>query len=167
MNDARLAIGFALDLATPEETWRVGHSLGQVAVPGLVVALIGPLGAGKTTFVKGVAAGAGVVNPDSVSSPTFVLIHEYSGRLPIAHFDAYRMKSSDEFGDLGPEEYFSTCLCLIEWADRVEAWLPPNHWRVTFEPLGGDARRLFAQVSDGENRSLFAEWRRRVSTAVF
>src|SRR6201999_1423286 len=97
-----------------------GRRLGGLLFPGAVIALVGQLGAGKTHLTRAVAEGLGVRNPAAVTSPTFVLIQEHPARLPIYHFDAYRLSGSREFADLGVDEYFrSDGVCLIEWADKV------------------------------------------------
>ena len=112
----------AADVAGTED---FGRRLADVLFPGAVIALIGPLGAGKTHLVRAIALGLGIVNPNQVSSPTFVLIQEYTGRLPIYHFDTYRLKTEAEFEDLGVHEYFQgNGVCLVEWADKVPGCLP-------------------------------------------
>lgn len=127
------------DLAATEA---FGRRLGAALFSGAVVALVGPLGAGKTHLARAIAEGLGVADSRVVTSPTFVLIQEYRGRLPIYHFDAYRLKSEAEFDDLGTQEYYdSGGVCLIEWADRVPGSLPPEQLRITLEPLGPTARR--------------------------
>jgi tRNA threonylcarbamoyladenosine biosynthesis protein TsaE len=127
----------------PDQTLALGRALGQSAQPGLVVALIGPLGAGKTQLVRGVSEGLQVADPRQVSSPTFVLIQEYPGRLPIYHFDAYRLTSPDQFLRLGPEEYFeSDGVSLVEWADRVAEHLPRGRLDVHITLLGPNRRTL-------------------------
>jgi tRNA threonylcarbamoyladenosine biosynthesis protein TsaE len=131
------------DLQDLAGTTAVGHRLAEQLFPGAVVALIGPLGAGKTTLVKAIAEGLGVNNSRLVNSPTFVLIQEYLGRLPIYHFDAYRLCSATDFFDLGVNEYFEgSGVCLVEWADRVESHLPADHLRISIEMTGATARRL-------------------------
>lgn len=113
------------DLPNLEATRQLGHTLGGLLFPGAVVGLSGPLGAGKTHLVRFIAEGLGVADSRVVSSPTFVLIQEYEGRLPIYHFDVYRLKTADEFENLGVFEYFEgDGVCLIEWADRVAHVLP-------------------------------------------
>src|SRR5947199_6148022 len=87
-------------------TEALGRRLGGLLFPGAVVALVGPLGAGKTHLVRAIAEGLGIADSRVVSSPTFVLIQEYAARLPIYHFDAYRLRTPAEFGDLGVHEYF-------------------------------------------------------------
>jgi tRNA threonylcarbamoyladenosine biosynthesis protein TsaE len=129
----------APDLAA---TQAFGRALAGALFPGAVVALIGPLGAGKTHLVRAVAEALGA-NSRAVSSPTFVLIQEYQARLPVFHFDAYRLRSADEFFDLGAHEYLEgTGVCLIEWADRVEAGLPAEHLRITLTVTGEHGRRF-------------------------
>src|SRR5207248_769808 len=104
-----------------------GQRLGGVLFPGVVVALVGPLGAGKTHFVRAVAEGLGIADSRVVSSPTFVLIQEYDARLPIYHFDAYRLRNEGEFFDLGAHEYFvGNGVCFVQWVDRVVSCLPEH-----------------------------------------
>src|SRR6516162_2980771 len=114
-----------LEFPDPTATEAFGHRLGARLFPGAVVALTGPLGAGKTLLIRAIAEGLQVVDSRVVSSPTFVLIQEYYGRMPIYHFDAYRLKAVPEFADLGVHEYFAgEGVCLVEWADRVMELLP-------------------------------------------
>jgi tRNA threonylcarbamoyladenosine biosynthesis protein TsaE len=120
-----------------------GRRLAEHLFAGAVVALIGPLGAGKTHLVRSIALGLGVPNSRVVTSPTFVLIQEYAGRLPIYHFDAYRLRNSGEFVDLGAHEFFEgRGVCLVEWADRVEDVMPQEHLRITMQIIGETARRI-------------------------
>lgn len=132
-----------IEVANLAETEALGRRLGGLLFPNAVIALIGPLGAGKTHFVRAVAEGLGIRNPLAVTSPTFVLIQEYPARLPIFHFDAYRLSGPREFLDLGVEEYYTAGgVCLIEWADRVAAALPDDYLRIEIEPLDENRRRL-------------------------
>jgi tRNA threonylcarbamoyladenosine biosynthesis protein TsaE len=124
------------------DTDRLGRALADVLADGSVVALIGTLGAGKTRLVQALAAANGV-DPAIVVSPTFVLVHEYPGRRPIYHFDAYRLKDDDEFLALGPEEYFDgQGISLVEWADRVERCLPAEYLHVQIAVVGPTARDI-------------------------
>ena len=117
-----MSLFFVQDVPDLAATQVFGHHLASLLFPGAVIALIGPLGAGKTQLVRAVSEGLGVADNRVVSSPTYVLIQEYQGRLPIYHFDAYRLQSAAEFFDLGAHEYLQgDGVCLIEWADRVEA----------------------------------------------
>ena len=131
--------------ASPAETAALGARLARDAAPGEVWALVGDLGAGKTHFVQGIAAGLGA--PAGVTSPTFTLVHEYTGgRLPLFHFDLYRLRSAEEALDLGWEEYLDVGgLVVVEWADRFSALLPPGARWFHFEILAGDARRIVAK----------------------
>lgn len=146
-------------LPDPEATRERGIALGRAAKPGLVVALVGTLGAGKTAFVRAVAEGLEVEDPRRVTSPTFVLIQEYPARLPIFHFDVYRLSSPEEFLDLGVEEYFEAGgVCLIEWADRVADCLPIDHLELRFEVLGPSERRITVSASGNLSRGVAERW---------
>ncbi len=139
-----------LDIENLEATEAFGRRLGERLFPGAVIALIGPLGAGKTHLTRAIAEGLQVRNPAAVNSPTFVLIQEYPARLPIYHFDAYRLAGSREFADLGANEYFEgDGVCIVEWADKVEATLPVEHLRIAIEVLD-ENRRRFALSATGE-----------------
>jgi tRNA threonylcarbamoyladenosine biosynthesis protein TsaE len=131
-----------LDLHDLPATEALGRRLGGLLFPGAVVALVGPLGAGKTHLTRAVAEGLGIADSRAVSSPTFVLIQEYRARLPIYHFDAYRLHGEGEFLDLGAHEYLEADgVCLIEWADRVPRCMPPEHLRVELVVTGETSRR--------------------------
>jgi tRNA threonylcarbamoyladenosine biosynthesis protein TsaE len=126
-----------------QDTARLGAALAGALPPSTVVALIGTLGAGKTRLVQAVAEKLGV--PGSyVTSPTFVLINEYTGgHLPVYHFDTYRLKDSDEFLDLGPDEYFdSGGIVFVEWADRVTESLPTERLEIRIEVAGPTSRHI-------------------------
>jgi len=132
-----------IDVADLDGTMALGRRLGKLLFPGAVVALIGPLGAGKTHFTRAVAEGMGIVDSRAVTSPTFVLIQEYDARLPIYHFDAYRLPGDREFANLGTDEYFAgDGVCLVEWADRVPASLPSERLQIKISVLGETARRF-------------------------
>ncbi|HZT42027.1 MAG TPA: tRNA (adenosine(37)-N6)-threonylcarbamoyltransferase complex ATPase subunit type 1 TsaE [Chthonomonadaceae bacterium] len=114
------------------ETRRWGEALGARLQGGQVVALIGDLGAGKTTLTQAIARGMGVTAP--VTSPTFTLVHEYAGRIPLFHFDAYRLERPEEMADLGFDEYLEReGVVVVEWADRVEPLLPAERLTLTLE----------------------------------
>lgn len=131
-----------VDLPDLDATEAFGHRLGSLLFPGAVVALIGPLGAGKTHLARAIAEGLAIDDPTAVTSPTFVLIQEYSGPIPVYHFDAYRLASGREFAGLGVEEYFSgNGVCLVEWADRVPDELPVERLSITLEIAGEYGRR--------------------------
>jgi tRNA threonylcarbamoyladenosine biosynthesis protein TsaE len=126
---------------TPEETAAAGERLGARLPAGAVVACVGELGAGKTCFVQGVARGLGVTAV--VTSPTFVLVNVYRGRVPVYHLDAYRADSLTEVVDLGLDEMMAGAgVTLIEWADKVLPLLPADAVRVTISGLGDEAREI-------------------------
>jgi len=130
------------ELENEAATERLGAALAEVLPAGTVVALIGTLGAGKTRLVQAMAAALGVPR-EAVTSPTFVLVNEYrQGRLPVYHFDTYRLKDDDEFLELGPDEYFEADgITFVEWADRVADLLPAERLEITLEVTGDTARR--------------------------
>ena len=147
-------------VADEVETNTVGHQIALLLKAGDVVALIGDLGAGKTRFVKAVAH-AWDVPQDEVNSPTFTLIQEYLGRVPIRHCDTYRLRTAEEFADLGLDELFaSDGIALVEWADRVVEFLPRDRLEIritidsptarTIEVMatGKRSRRILSQLSD-------------------
>ena len=113
-------------LSDLEKTEDFGRVFAESLMPGNVVALIGPLGAGKTTLAKAIAKGLGVT--ETLTSPTFTIVQEYeSGRLPLYHFDVYRVSDEEELFEMGFEEYLHKGgVCLIEWADLIEDMLPPH-----------------------------------------
>jgi tRNA threonylcarbamoyladenosine biosynthesis protein TsaE len=132
-----------LDLPDLDATFAFGRRLGTLLFPGAVVALTGPLGAGKTHLVRAIAEGLEIPDSRVVTSPTFVLIQEYQARLPIYHFDAYRLRNAAEFQELGAHEYLEgSGVCLIEWADRVQEALPPEVLSVELEVTGETSRRM-------------------------
>jgi len=125
-----------------QDTARLGQGLAGVLPPGTVVGLCGTLGSGKTRLVQAIATAAGV-DPRQVISPTFVLVHQYEGTVPIFHVDAYRIGSPEEFLDLGVEEYFeSGGWVIIEWSDRVENCLPEPRIDIHIDVLGATCRRF-------------------------
>jgi tRNA threonylcarbamoyladenosine biosynthesis protein TsaE len=136
--------------ATSEcDTDRLGKALAQHLPETATLALEGTLGSGKTRLVQAIAAASGV-DPQSVTSPTFVLCHHYCGQRPIYHLDAYRIHDPDEFLELGVEEYFAgPGWTIIEWADRVAACLPDQQLRVSIEVTGA-TQRQFDLVAYGE-----------------
>lgn len=137
------------DIADLAATEAFGRRLGAALFPGAVIALVGQLGAGKTHLTRAVAEGLGVRNPAVVTSPTFVLIQEYPARLPVYHFDAYRLATAREFADLGVDEYFvGDGVCLIEWADKVAETLPADHLRIDITVVD-ETRRRFTLTATG------------------
>ena len=135
--------GFPAESHSAVETRLVAAGLAKSLRAGDVVALFGDLGAGKTEFVRGLCAALGV-DSDQVSSPTFTIVNEYEGKdVSVYHFDAYRIKSEDEFFEFGYQEYFGgEGICFVEWAERVESLLPDDAIRIRFEHVGSQVRRI-------------------------
>ena len=116
---------------SPEETQEIGTKIGCQLNPGDVVALIGDLGVGKTCLTQGIARGAGVYQDQTVNSPSYILINEYDGKIPVYHIDLYRLEQLEDIIALGLEEYLDgDGICVIEWADRMSELLPENHIQV-------------------------------------
>lgn len=134
---------------SPEQTERLANELADCLCIGLTLALNGELGSGKTTFVRSLCGSLGV-DTDFVNSPTFVLLQQYTdGRFPVAHFDTYRLGDVDEFLAIGGEDflYSTDYLCLIEWAERIQALLPPGTLHVEIQQTGA-SQRLFRMTSE-------------------
>jgi tRNA threonylcarbamoyladenosine biosynthesis protein TsaE len=134
--------GLVLATASPEETRAVGTSLAELLGPRDVVSLTGDLGAGKTTFVQGAAAGLNVTEP--VLSPTFTLVRRYRGTIPVYHLDVYRLERLQEVLDVGLDEILDEgAVVFIEWGDAIDPLLPPEHLQVELTlPPEGDQRQL-------------------------
>ncbi|SMO61319.1 tRNA threonylcarbamoyladenosine biosynthesis protein TsaE [Gracilimonas mengyeensis] len=127
---------------------RFASEFGKQLKAGDVVCLTGDLGAGKTHFVKGVAEHFGI-KPETVSSPTYTLIHEYSGALPVYHFDCYRLEHEEEALEIGAEEYFyGEGVCLVEWPERIESLIPEEAIWVKILHLKGHQRQIEIHHSD-------------------
>ena len=129
----------------PEDTFALGQALGQMAAPGEIYTLDGDLGTGTTVLTQGLAAGLGLT--EHVNSPTFTIVQEYEGgRLPLYHFDVYRIGDVEEMDEIGYEDYFyGNGVCLIEWADLIREILPLNCIRIRIEKdleKGFDYRRI-------------------------
>ena len=126
---------------SPQETEAIGEKLARILAPGTVLAYRGDLGAGKTAFTRGLARGLGYNEP--VTSPTYTIVNEYlGGRIPLFHFDMYRLRSADDLIDIGWEDYLDRGgICAVEWSENVmEAMEDPI--TVTIEKLGEDSRRI-------------------------
>ena len=141
---------------SPAETSILGTSLAPVLLPGDVITLSGDLGAGKTTFVQGVASALGVTAP--VTSPTFVIIHHYEGRFPVVHMDVYRLEYIQEVLDLGFEELLQPdAVMLVEWGEAVSPLLPRRYLDVEIRRMDdGDDTRMFAF------RAVGREWEQKL-----
>lgn len=156
-----MSSGWQQSTSNERETNRLGAALADVLEAGTVVGLVGNLGAGKTRFVQAVAAGLGADRRD-VSSPTFVLVQEYEGRLPIYHIDTYRLGSPEEFLELGVEEIFTEpAVCFIEWADRMAGVLPEDVLWVEIEITGPTSRQFRFQGRGRRSGRLVSRLRNR------
>jgi tRNA threonylcarbamoyladenosine biosynthesis protein TsaE len=152
-----IAAGGSLATHRPEETRQLGRALGEAAHPGLLLALIGPLGAGKTELAKGVAEGLGVTSV--VNSPTFVLMNEHVGRLRLFHIDAYRLDDPEEAAAAGFfDDRQAAGVAVVEWADRLGDRLPPDRLELTIQPAadGSDERRIDWRAIDVAHQRLAA-----------
>jgi tRNA threonylcarbamoyladenosine biosynthesis protein TsaE len=114
-----------LQLNNSDETLKLGEIIGKSLIPGSIIALVGDLGAGKTVLVKGIAKGLGV--QEEPNSPTYVIMNSYEGRIPLYHFDLYRISSEDELFGIGYDEFFfGDGVTAVEWADRVQGIFPED-----------------------------------------
>ncbi len=132
---------------SPEETEALGAALGEKLQPGTVLTYRGDLGAGKTAFTRGLARGLGC--RDTVTSPTYTIVNEYlSGRLPLFHFDMYRLQSGDELWDIGWEDYLDRGgICAVEWSENVEDALEDPVF-ITIEKISDTRRRITVEGGD-------------------
>ena len=157
--------GVALHSESAADTHRLGALLGALLRPGDVVLLDGPLGAGKTALTQGIGAGLGVRG--AINSPTFTLLKEYEGRLPLYHFDLYRIEDPEELFELGFEEYFGGAsgegVCVVEWADRGVAadgatlW-PANWLRISIATDGATQRTLICSAEGARGEALLTSF---------
>ena len=133
---------------SPEETEKIGEALAKSLQPGTILAYRGDLGAGKTAFTRGLARGLGC--KETVTSPTYTIVNEYlGGRLPLFHFDMYRLASSDDLWDIGWEDYLEReGVCAVEWSENVQDAME-NAVTVTIEKLGETTRRITIEGGQG------------------
>jgi len=149
----------AISFRSPDaaSTQRFGERLAALLAPGDVVWLLGPLGAGKTCLVQGVARGLGVDPATPVTSPTFTLIGEYPARIPLRHADFYRIESEQRLFEIGFDDLLDgKGVLLVEWADRWPAALPAERLEIRIEPLGGDERLLTLSACGARAETLCA-----------
>jgi len=141
---------------SPEETQDLGARLGELARPGDILLLVGELGAGKTCLTQGIARGLGI--KEYAASPSFVVVRELYGRLPLYHMDFYRLENLEEIADLGLDDYFyGQGVSVVEWADKGLSLLPPEHLLVEMSYLSDTGRRLKLKASGKRYRELVAE----------
>jgi tRNA threonylcarbamoyladenosine biosynthesis protein TsaE len=148
MSDDSFPTSLRLSISSAADMQRLAFRLGQVLTIGDVVALTGPLGAGKTTFVQGLAEGMEVPSDRHVASPTFALVNQHPGRIPLVHVDFYRIKDPAELPELGIEEAYDQAATAIEWAERFPDWLPADalHVRISIDGSG----RVLEARGDGQ-----------------
>ncbi len=138
------------------ETVHLGRRLGELALPGDIICLDGDLGAGKTTLTQAIARGLEVPESCYVTSPSFAILHEYPGRIPLYHMDFYRLQDSLEIADLGFEEYFNLSgLTVIEWSQRGNDLLPKNRLHLLLENAGDCSRTVLCCYSES--------WKNRIA----
>jgi tRNA threonylcarbamoyladenosine biosynthesis protein TsaE len=146
------------DCASPASTRKLAGQLGRLAFGGLVIALTGDLGSGKTTFIQGLASGLGVAPECYVTSPSFALVNDYPGRLPLYHADLYRLGEAADIEALGLLEYMGgEGVVAVEWAEHAEADLPPYHLAVHLEITGKGRRRVTLTAYGLEVRNLLTK----------
>jgi tRNA threonylcarbamoyladenosine biosynthesis protein TsaE len=147
-----------LESGSLAQTQRHGERLGRLLQAGDVVALIGPLGAGKTAFVQGVARGLEVRSP-RIASPTFTIVNEHAGRVPLYHVDLYRLVHADELVEIGLREYLGGAgVSVVEWFDRFPAEQPDERLEVRIEPTGERTRRLHARAFGDAAVARLRDW---------
>ena len=147
---------------SPHETERIGSLLGTVLIPGDVIALSGELGSGKTTLVRGLAKGMGL-SGDEVASPSFTLVNEYRGSLPLFHIDLYRLGNERELHEIGYEEYFSEAgVVVIEWADRIPRAVPDESLWITLQYHSEEGRDIVMQPSGDRYEKIIEELQKKV-----
>lgn len=129
---------------SPEETKSFAKQFAKTLKPGSVLCLEGQLGSGKTTFIKGLAEGLGLKDPDQVKSPTFVAMHIYKTKIPLYHFDCYRMESLEELENIGFEDFVNdpNAISCIEWSEKAGHLIPSHARHLHFEVAGEIARRI-------------------------
>ncbi len=161
MSDQRMDATYTFDSNSEADTDLAGRRLADALLPGLTVALDGQLGSGKTCLVRSVCRGLGA-DASRVNSPTFVLMQTYAdGRLPVFHFDTYRLGDVDEFLAIGAEEYLldPDIVCFVEWAERVEPVLPADRLTIAIEQTGETSRRFVFRASGDHSATVLRRLR--------
>ena len=149
---------------SPEETQRLGIGLGRLAQPGDLFMLVGELGAGKTCLTQGIAWGLDIAG--FATSPTFVVINQYKGRLPLYHIDLYRLDSIEEIVDLGLDDYiYGDGVCVVEWADKAMSVLPPEHLWIDINYVSDTVRNFVLNPSGQRYIALLSQLKKEPETA--
>ncbi len=145
---------------SPEETKNLGKEVSKLTKPGDLLAFYGELGAGKTCFIQGISQGLKV--KDYVTSPSFTIMNEYQGKIPIYHFDLFRLDNDEDILELGYEEYFyGEGLTVIEWAEKIEQLLPKEHLKVDIK-FKDRYQRTISFISQGDRFNKFLEELNRI-----
>ena len=145
--------------SSPAVTLNLGKKIGEYLPAGSIIALTGELGCGKTLLTRGICAGLGVL-PRQVNSPTFVLVNEYRGRLPVLHMDLYRLGSIEDGFEIGMMDYFSRAasgVMIIEWAEKMASLLPIDVLNIEFEILSAKKRRIVFSSAGKNFSGIFKE----------
>lgn len=153
---------FSVVTRNVNETFDLGRSLGSLLRAGDVLGLGGELGAGKTYFTKGIAVGLGLSDPHVVTSPTFVLLNTYPTRIPLRHYDLYRVEGG-ELETFGFSDFRDSSVSVVEWADKTDPKLLGNHLRVEFQTADENSRVLSFQPVGDRPKRLLDELRNRVT----
>lgn len=142
---------------SPDETERFGERLGLLLRPGSFLALRGGLGGGKTCFTRGVVKSLAPVSAHMVASPTFAIMNSYQGKVPVYHFDFYRLSGDDDIAELGFEEFFyGNGVCIVEWSERISDLMPPDHLVVTFNFLDEQQRSIRITATGPESEIIIS-----------
>ncbi len=153
---------FEVTSESPAQTLRIGRILGELLSEGSFVAIMGGLGAGKTVLTKGIAQGLGVADDREVTSPSFVLVNEYRGRVPVYHVDLYRLESAAEVEGIGWDEFIAgPGVTLVEWGDKAEKHLPEERIEVHLQWAGEEERRLLFCGKDERGQQIIEQLRKR------
>lgn len=160
MNRIELSLNVIIECDSETETIAAATKLADACESGLIVTLDGPLGAGKTRFVRAFAVAVGV-NENDVSSPTYVIMQHYQGREQLHHLDLYRLADADEFDELGLDELFeSQGICLIEWANRFPEMLPADRLSIEIQVTGATSRYLIVSSHGPNSDQALQRWQK-------
>lgn len=150
------------------QTEKIGRTLGAFLHRGAFLALYGDLGGGKTCFTRGVVAAVAPGSAHLVASPTYAIMNEYPGPLPVYHFDFYRLASGGEVAELGFDDYFQdNGICIAEWSERLGDMLPPDHLSITFLHGEGDCRRIVFEARGSDSRVLLTKMMNQLNSQDF
>jgi tRNA threonylcarbamoyladenosine biosynthesis protein TsaE len=138
-----LSNGLNKETFSPQETSKAGYELGMLLPSNSIVCFFGDLGAGKTTFIKGLAAAVTGHDTIEINSPTFAYLNIYSGKKTVYHFDLYRLRDADEFLSMGFDDYlFAGGICCVEWSEKIDTILPPDSIKVIISHVGPSVRNI-------------------------